>query len=59
MDIQKEIRDLKSQINFAINLSENVSENTNKILKESSDQLTNIKEYLITKSIRLPIVNPN
>jgi hypothetical protein len=55
MDFQKEIRDLKSQINFAINLSKNVSENTNKILKETSDQLNYIKEYLITYSIRSTI----
>jgi hypothetical protein len=55
MDFQKEIRDLKTQINFAINLSENVSENTNKILKETSDQLNYIKEYLITYSIRSTI----
>jgi len=59
MDFQKEIRDLKSQINFAINLSENVSKNTKKILKESSDQLTYIKKYVMTKSIRNPIEKSN
>jgi uncharacterized protein YlaN (UPF0358 family) len=52
---QKEIRDLKAEINFAINLSEIDSEKTNKILETSSKQLETIREYLREN----PLINSN
>jgi len=55
MNFLKEIRDLKAEINFAINLSEIDSEKTNKILETSSKQLETIREYLIEK----PLINSN
>jgi uncharacterized protein YlaN (UPF0358 family) len=55
MNYQKEIRDLKAEINFAINLSEIDSEKTNKILETSSKQLETIREYMREK----PLINSN
>ena len=55
MNYQKEIRDLKAEINFAINLSEIDSEKTNKILEISSKQLETIREYMREN----PLINSN